>query len=125
MGTRFVLWDEIQRCLWSSAESMPEVDIAMGSELDQYADQDSAMAAALKLLSTIGATATYADVRPIEECAKCGADFDTSRGHHHVLVVSEESGPETAPEELNVWYVARFCPSCCPPEDDLLLKGGL
>jgi len=83
------------------------------------------MAAALKLLSTIGAKATYADVRPIEECAICGADFDTSRGHHHTLTVSEESGTEECPQVLNVWYVARFCQSCCPPSDDLTVKGRL
>jgi hypothetical protein len=103
--------DEKQSVSWRSPSDMPEVDIAFASELAAFATYADAFQAAEKLLTKKSATPTWADVRPIEECACCGTDFDT-RQPHHVLVLTEEAGDEMDPEVLQAWYVARLCPAC-------------
>lgn len=111
MNTRFLLLDEVQTCLWESSNAMPEVDIAIASVLDTFTTYNEATGAAMSLLDRIGAKPTFADVRPLEQCARCSSDFNTN-APHHTLVVSEEAGEETSPEIINVWYVARVCQDC-------------
>lgn len=111
MDTRFLLLDEVQTCLWNSPNAMPEVDIASASVLKTFATHDDAFSAALSLLDRIGTKQTHADVRPLEQCARCSGDFNTN-APHHTLVVSEEAGEETNPEIIGVWYVARVCQAC-------------
>lgn len=111
MASRFVLLDEKQSCVWQSPSEMPEVYIAFANVINTFPTYEDATDAARQLLAEKGARATYADVRPIEECALCGSDFAT-RQSHHTLVVNEEIGDETNPQILRGWYVARCCPGC-------------
>lgn len=111
MASRFVLLDEKQATIWRTPSDIPEIDITLASVLATFATYREALQAAEKLLIGKSATPTWADVRPIEECAHCGADFDT-RQRHHALALTEESGDETNPKVLQGWYVARLCPAC-------------
>ena len=111
MSNRFVLCDEIKTCVWGSPEEMPEVDISIAYQIDTYSTQESAEIAGRHLLEKVGAKPTWADVRPIEECAKCSCDFDT-REPHHTLSLTEEAGDESNPEILGGWYMARLCRGC-------------
>lgn len=119
MSNRFELLNEVQACLWRSPADVPEVEVRYAEIIESFLSYEDALLAAKKLLATVHAQPTFADVRPIEECAKCGADFDT-RNSHHTLVISEESGDQTNPQIVQVWYVARFCCGCGNFEGGLL-----
>lgn len=108
---RFVLLIEKQRIKWQGAESIPEVDIAHAHVLDSYSTEDIAIGALKNYLCSLGAKLTWADVRPIEECAICGKDFDTS-DWHKAVVLSSEAGTEECPVILGGEYPARFCTNC-------------
>jgi hypothetical protein len=110
---RWLLLIEVQRCIWDSPAALPDVDIRDATVLHSYKSREEASVAAKAYLAEVGAEAIGADVRPIEACACCGKDFETHRWHS-TLTISEESGPETAPEVLEVDYVARFCGKCVP-----------
>jgi len=109
--TRIVFMDETQVCHWGG--EIAEVEIQSARVLGEYCGEACADTALALYLSTAGAVATWADVRPIESCAICGNDFPTDRPHR-VLTLSKETGPETDPEKVDVYYPARFCPGCAP-----------
>lgn len=110
-GTRWVLCIEQERCIWRDSDSIPEVDIDVAYQLDSYDTEDQAISGLSGYLAQLGAKAVWSDVRPTEECAGCGNDFNTAEWHMAVAL-SEERGPEDAPDVLAVEYPARFCPSC-------------
>jgi hypothetical protein len=124
MADRYVLLDEVQRCIWNSPSEVSEIAISIAYAIDDYATGMEAIAAAEKLVIAMGGSTTYADVRPIEECAICGADFDTTR-LHHTITVSHEEGPTDSPTILAVSYVARICARCSDPNGQVLTEGGI
>lgn len=70
MTSRFSLCDEKQSVIWQSPPGITEVDIAFASEIDMFATYAEASQAAEKLLTGKSAKPTWADVRPLEECAR-------------------------------------------------------
>ncbi len=110
-GRRWVLLEETQACIWGSADAMPAVDIEGSVELEHYRTPQDALRAVEDYLTVAGATAQWSDVRPIETCACCDADFDTTKWHK-VLTLTVEEGPLDDPEVLDEAYPARFCNSC-------------
>ena len=64
-------------------------------------------------LRQISTKAEWSAVRPINTCAYCEKDFDTTQWHK-VLAVSMETGEFDSPQLLNVDCVARFCSNCVP-----------
>lgn len=114
-GTIWVLANETQMCIWASPTEMPEVDIENAVSFAYYCSEQHAKEAIAEYLLQIGATEQWSSVRPIETCASCEQDFDTTTWHQ-VLVLSEENGPITNPEPIDYWYVARFCNKCVPVE---------
>ena len=113
-GHRWVLLIETQKCLWTSPDA-PEVHIAFAEELASYSCEQDALQAIDRYLSAIGALVKWSDVRPIEECARCGADIDTTK-QHKVLTMAIEVMAVDAPVTLEAEYPARFCNSCSPDE---------
>jgi hypothetical protein len=108
---------EPQRCIWASPSERPEIDIyPHATDLRRHGDQEAAVSWLLSFLAGLGAEATWADVRPIEECAKCKADFPTAERHSCVTLLHEwltpDGEPDTDQGPLGCEYVARFCPTC-------------
>lgn len=114
---RWVLMEEIQACIWESAEVIPAVDIEGSIELDHYCNAQDALHAVDRYLTVAGASAQWSDVRPIETCACCGADFDTTKWHK-VLTLTVEEGAFDDPKVLDAAYPARFCTKCVPVNID-------
>jgi hypothetical protein len=112
-GVRWVLLDEIQKCIWESPTCIPEVDIESATFLHYYCCEQHAMKGVDEYLSQVGAKAQWSDVRPIETCACCDEDFDTTTWHR-VLTLSIEKGLDTDPVIIDATYVARFCTKCVP-----------
>jgi hypothetical protein len=103
-----------ERTIWpaQAGSEIPELEVSSSRVLGEYCSYPCARDAAEKYLSTAGAKATWSDVRPIEECAVCGADVDTSKDHT-ALSLEEAEGLIDAPEPTgNVRYPARFCSQC-------------
>ena len=113
MSERFVIFHEPQKCIGVSPDATPEIDITVSTEIERFSSKDAAENYLLNYLAQRGAKPTWADVRPIEECARCGRDFET-RDRHLAITLSHERGGESFQdcEELEFWYVARFCPEC-------------
>jgi len=93
---------------------MPEVDIQFGDGIGTYCSEEHAMVAVNEYLLLVGADAQWSDVRPIETCACCHKDFDTTTSWHKVLTLIEESGEPPDLSIGTVEYVARFCQKCVP-----------
>lgn len=110
---RWLLVIEIQKCCWASPEEMPEVDIQYAEVIASYSCEQDAYTALNKYLNQVSATAQWSDVRPVETCACCGADLDTTKWHK-VLVLSVEEGNPYNPDFVDVKYPARFCNGCVP-----------
>lgn len=113
VNSRFVLCIEKQRCLWDSPKNIPEVDIKFATVLGYYGAEEPAIDALKTYLSHLGTTPTWADVRPIEECAICRKDFNTV-DWHMAVVLSQEAGTKECPEVLDVKYAARLRTNCEP-----------
>ncbi len=114
MGIHWTIGNEIQRCIWESPESMPEVDIQSGESFAYYCCEQHAMEATEEYLLQVGATAQWSDVRPIETCACCGRDFDTTKWHKVLVLYQERGSILINPEMIHIDYVARFCADCVP-----------
>lgn len=99
--------------IWRAAGAEPEVDIAAADVLDYYCCEADALAAIDSLLASVNARPTWSDVRPIEQCAACGADFATST-RHLAIALLVESGPEEDPKTASARYPAHFCKACTP-----------
>lgn len=112
-AARWVLCDEIQQVIWANPNAVPEIVVSIADFIAEFDSKSAAIVAAIERVSSAGAVPTFADVRPIEECSKCGCDFHT-REFHHVLAVSEEIGPIDNPTLLQCFYVARVCTECEP-----------
>lgn len=113
-GRRWELSDETQVCIWSSPTATPEIDfLGVVQVLDYFCCEEHALRGVNKYLTLAGATAQWSDVRPVETCACCGTDFDTTRWHK-VLALSVEEGPLYDPDYIDVTYPARFCNKCVP-----------
>lgn len=113
LDIRWVLLDEIQKCIWTAPDEMPTVDIKYATFLGNYCCKPHAIEACNTYLTLAEAKATWSDVRPIEECGICSATFNTNTWHR-VLTLSQERGYEASPEIINGEYVARFCQTCVP-----------
>jgi hypothetical protein len=100
---------------------MPEVNIAIAYQINSYENNKCALDALNAYLLQINAKATWADVRPIEECAICGEDFNTTESHQ-TLALSVETGTDEAPELIEIEYPARFCRDCVPSIKELSLR---
>jgi hypothetical protein len=97
-------------------DGMPVVDfVGVVQELDEYATMDDACVAIDSYLAQLGAKATWSDVGPVEKCACCDSDIDTSKPHK-VLDLTECVGPfeDDTVQPIDGWYPARFCNSCAP-----------
>jgi len=110
---------EHQKCLWDNPE-VPEVDIAFGNELDCYPCEQDAIEAVDRYLLTLGAVATWSDIRPIEQCSCCGGDVDTTTWHKCLTLTDEirlldDDGEIIEIQPIDGSYPARFCNSCVPP----------
>lgn len=112
-GIIWALANETQMCIWASPTALPEVDIQIATTFAYYCCEQHAKAAIEEYLLQIGATEKWSDVRPIETCACCNQDFDTTTWHE-VLALSKERGPAANSEPMDYWYVARFCNKCVP-----------
>ena len=113
MNERFVIFHEPSKCIWSSPDAIPEVDITVSTEIERFCSKDAAENYLLDYLAQRGANPTWADVRPIEECARCERDFETRERHLAITLIHERGGESFEDcEELDCWYVARFCPEC-------------
>ena len=115
-GKRWLIVHEVQTCHWGNG--LPEVEIHHAQVLSNYCTEEHALAALDTYLVQVGAVAKWSDVRPIEECARCGRDIDTKRAHS-VITVSVETDSETDPEILDCKYPARFCDTCVPTLTEL------
>jgi len=109
---RFCFCTESQKVIWKEADAIPEIDITESTVVEEFKSKDLAESFIRKWLEDRSARATWADVRPIEECGKCGKDFETKRRHLAIALTREIGDPATADCELDCWYVARFCPEC-------------
>jgi len=107
---RWTIAIETQKCIWGSPTSLPEVDIQFADGLGIYCSEQHANEKIAEYLLLAGAKATWADVRPIELCACCGTDFDTT-DWHKVLTLIEENADF---KPRSVKYAARFCQACVP-----------
>jgi hypothetical protein len=115
---RFSLCMETQFIEWPADGGMPIVDfLGCSDELNTYDSEDKALDAIDKYLAQVGATVEWSDVRPIETCACCKCDIDTSKSHK-VLSLCTEVGPDEDITLLNVDYPARFCNVCVPIKFD-------
>lgn len=97
-------------------DGVPVVDyVGCVQELDAYATMEAACIAVDNYLTQLGAVATWSDVGPIERCACCSCDIDTSKPHK-VLDLSECVGrhDDDTIDVIDGWYPARFCNSCAP-----------
>lgn len=115
-GVRWSVCIETGKCVWESPGSMPIAYIQNAYCLGQFCNELHAMETVNDYLMQVGADALWSDVRPIETCACCKNDFDTTVSHK-VLALHIERGPLHAIEMLEVEYVARFCPKCVPETD--------
>jgi len=109
----WVLLSDSQSCIWESPTAIPEIETHESVFLQYFCSEQHILVAVEEYLRLAGATATWADVRPIEICAICGVDFDTTKPHQ-VLTVLHEEGDEFDPELIRASYAARFCRECAP-----------
>jgi hypothetical protein len=83
--------------------------------ISEHDTKESAGERLMALLGKVGGRATWAGVRPIEECAKCGADFNTSERHSCLAFLQEKHTGDQETLEIELLscdYPARFCPVC-------------
>jgi hypothetical protein len=112
--TRLALTDAAQRIVWGDAGDAAEVDIREATEFAYFCCSGHARAEVRNMLALIGAEPKWSDAQPIEACAACGADIDTS-DWHRVLGITDERGPLHTPDAKTlVQCPARFCSSCNP-----------
>ena len=112
-GTRWVLAHETQTCIWESPASLPEVATRDASSVASFCCEEHAIEGVEHYLLQAGARAQWSDVRTIDTCARCGADFETARAHR-VLVLSTCAIEGEDVQQYDVQYVARFCNNCLP-----------
>lgn len=112
-GTRWVLTNETQVCIWDSRTDTSEVDIQDAESFAYYCCEAHALEGIKDHLLQISAEAKWSDVRPIESCACCNADFDTTRPHK-VLVLSRDVVDGDDVQLFDINYPARFCNKCVP-----------
>ena len=105
---RWVLQSETQTFIFDTFAT-PEVSVSDCFVLDMYETEAAALDAVHSYLATCGAVAAWADIGPVEACACCQADLQTTTSH---ATLTQERGPEDAPEVIDVWYPARFCNTC-------------
>jgi hypothetical protein len=124
-ATHFIISVEDQCVVWPADGGMPEIDIGMETVLAYFATKTEALQALHDYLAAVGARALWSDLRPIETCACCGADFNTGQ-RHMVVSLSEEEINEHDPEmpgrPVDWAYPARFCTTCVPTVDNLSKK---
>lgn len=113
LGTRYVLLEETQMCLWRAPDVMPEVNIGEAVVLGYYCCEQHAMEAVSSYLTLAGGEATWSNILPIDNCGICKESFNTNIWHK-VLTLSKEHGHDNKPEIINNKYVARFCQKCNP-----------
>lgn len=111
-SSRWVLALNIQKSIWTSNQ-LPEIAIQYETVLGYYCNQQNIYKAVEDYLLHAGAKTQWSDVRPIEICACCEEDLDTT-SWHQVLSVTEEQGAEDAPTVVDGEYPARFCTNCVP-----------
>jgi len=112
--TRLALTDATQRIVWNDAGEVPQIAIREATEFAYFCCSGHARAEVRSMLALIGAEPKWADARPVEACAACGADIDTSHWHR-VLGITDERGPLHSPDTKTlVQCPARFCSSCNP-----------
>ena len=109
---RWVLQTETQTCIFDTGVT-PEVSITDCFELDTYDTEVAALDAVHSYLATCGAVVMWADIGPVETCACCQSDLETTTSHA-TLTLSQERGPEDTSNVIDVWYPARFCNACNP-----------
>lgn len=115
MRTVWVVEHETQRCAWIAPPvNAGAIDISEATVLGEHDGEAAAIAQITQLLERIKARATWADVRPWEQCAKCGEDFKTSEWHSVIALMHERQDDNSVPvgDPLSAKYAARFCPSC-------------
>jgi hypothetical protein len=110
---RCVVCMETQRVIWEGRHSIPEVHISDAVQVQSLSSVSALEGFLCQYLKELDTTFNWSDVRPTEECARCGDDLDTSIPHR-VISVTVEQGPEMDPTVLDGWYAARFCPRCEP-----------
>lgn len=118
---RWAICIEYGRCVWTGPDAMPEVDISYADLLCSYETEARAREELNALLLKLHVKATWADVRPIEECGSCGKDFDTAQSHP-TIALSAEIGPDDCPVVLDVEYPCRICPECATSFDVAVKK---
>jgi len=101
-----------ERTVWSASDAMPEVAPSEAFELYRCEDEANVRVHLAGLLSRTGLTEIAdADIRPIEECGACGAEFDTRQPHVAVILELSHGTPaEQRIEHLEYW--SRCCPRC-------------
>lgn len=111
----WTLCTEEQRIVWPPSEGVehPAIDLDVSNVVGEYCSDDCAQAALNEYLALLSARATWADVRPIEECSSCGGDIDTST-RHLTIALEELSGTYEEQESHGIEYPARFCANCNP-----------
>lgn len=115
MRTVWAVLHETQRCAWIAPPvNTGAVNIDEAMALGEHDGKAEAIAQINGILERLKARATWADVRPIEECAKCGQDFKTSEWHSAIALMHEQQESDGVPvgDPLSSEYAARFCPSC-------------
>lgn len=110
---RYSLQDSVERTIWSAPNEMPEVDVAYAEDMATFCCEAHAMQGVDDHMKALGGRPTWADVRPLEECAVCGCDFDTNSRHHAMVLVCE-TGEALEPQMLDLKYAARICGTCNP-----------
>lgn len=104
---------ETQKVIWQKGR-IPEVDISNAVLIKTFSSVSALETFLSEYAKDLDTRWVWSDVRPTEECARCGCDIDTSVPHR-VISVTVEQGPETGPiDMLDGWYAARFCPQCEP-----------
>ena len=112
-GTRWSLVNEIQVCICKSPAEVSEVDVQDAVQIASYCCEEHALEALSDYLQQINAVAQWSDIGPIETCACCQADLDTTRPHR-VIVLSRDVIDGDDVQEFDVQYPARLCNKCEP-----------
>lgn len=112
-GTFWMLTNETQKIDQVGESCIPAIDIEEAESFAYYCSEEHALCAVNDYLLLAGATPQWSGVDPIETCACCGANIDTSQ-FHRVLVLSVESGTWDDMVQEDCSYPARFCNTCVP-----------
>lgn len=114
---RYVVTENIRKVDWNEPD-MPSLQVVDCLSQFYFCSVEHALAYVIDYLSEHVSNLQMSEVKPMDKCVICGAEFSTQEWHL-ALTLTVERGSRDAVEFISGAHMAGFCPCCVPPGQDI------